>query len=118
MAVEDIIFNKYSKYGYKSVSGELYLPFEWAVEIVKECNEIEVAVIGLEFFQLQDTQVVPVSPLNGMDCSDLLNKHRLWGDVVKGCNNFALKVLNQEQNRDSSQYCNFVLLDVNEWGNK
>ncbi|KWX80494.1 hypothetical protein AMQ84_03380 [Paenibacillus riograndensis] len=116
MNVEEIIFNKYSDFGYKSVSGELYLPFKWALKLVEECNEQEIAVIGLDFVHINSTKIVPVSPLNGVDCSGLLYKHKIWVEVVKECNDFVINVLINEQNRDSTQYCNFVLLSISEWG--
>jgi hypothetical protein len=83
--LREIIFNKYSKYG-RLAYGDLYLPLCTAKEFVEECNLLKVAIIGLEFFHVQSGKVVPINPINGIDCSSLLSKYEEWNEVVKNCN--------------------------------
>lgn len=112
--LHEIIFNKYSKYE-RLTHGELYLPLSTNKEFVEECNLLKVAIIGLEFFHVQSGKVVPINPINGIDCSSLLSQYEEWNEVVKNCHKEVINVLQQEEERDNTQYYNPTLLEKSEW---
>ncbi len=110
--IEDFLIKKYSKYGRVSPSGELYLPISKCKEMVIDCTENKVAVIGLELFHKKGEQVVPAG---GTDSSSLLKKDSEWSEVVEKCNHFVLRVLSQEEIKDSTLYCNLTVLEEVDW---
>jgi len=58
---------------------------------------------------------VPINPINGIDCSSLLSKYEEWNEVVKNCYKEVINVLQQEEERDNTQYYNPTLLEKSEW---
>lgn len=113
--MERLIIQKYSEYGRVSPSGELYLPINKCKDMVKECSDNKVAVIGLELFHKKGENIIPVDPIGGIDTSSLLQKGSGWIEVVEKCNDFVLRVLNQEEKKDSTFYCNLTLLEESDW---
>lgn len=112
---EEFLIQKYSKFGRVAPSGELYLPIKMCKELVQECSNNKVAVVGLELFHKRGEYIVPADPIGGIDSSSLLEKGSDWAEVVEKCNSFVLRVLNQEENKDNSLYCNLTLLEEVHW---
>ena len=113
--MEELLIEKYSKYGRVSPSGELYLPINKCKDMVSECSKNKVAVIGLELFHKKGDNIIPVDPIGGTDSSSLLNKGSNWSEVVETCNTFVLRVLNDEESKDATLYCNLTLLEEKDW---
>ena len=113
--LEEVIFAKYVKYGRSTSSKELYLPFSTREEFIDECTRLQIAIIGIEFFYVGSTSVMPASPLNGIDTSIFLKMDGSWDEVVKKCNEAVANVLRQEEKRDSQQWYNPTLFERSEW---
>ncbi|MHB9095983.1 MAG: hypothetical protein ACYC21_15055 [Eubacteriales bacterium] len=113
--LESSLIYKYAKYGYLSPCGELYLPINRGKELIKECDKLKIAVIGLEFFHLKGNNIVPVNPIKGIDCSPLLRQYTTWDAVVFNCNDMVLEVLKQEEKMDSNQYFNPTIIEEAGW---
>jgi hypothetical protein len=112
--LEDLLFEKYAKYGLKT-SSEIYLPLGTSRMFVEECSSFKVAIVGLEFFHIKPGMIVPVAPINSLDCSVFLSKYEEWDKVVKNCNEAALKVLHLEEKKDHTQYYHPTLFENSEW---
>jgi hypothetical protein len=106
----EVLLKKYSAYG--RISGEeIYLPFSTGKAFVEECSASKVAILGLDFFHLQPGIVMPVVPINSLDCSIFLKMYENWDDIVRNCNETAMQVLIEEEERDPTQYYNPVLIE-------
>jgi hypothetical protein len=113
--LEELFVTKYANYGKTSPSGELYLPLSTSNQFVNECTSLKVAIIGLEFFHIGPEYVMPVSPLSGIDCSIFLKTSMSWDEVVNRCNEAVIKVLQQEEKRDHTQWYHPTLFERDEW---
>jgi len=112
---EKLIVEKFSALGYISKSNELYLPIENVKQLTEECQKQKVSIIGVEFFHKDGEEIIPVDPINGIDCSVLLSKYSRWDDVVDLCCNVVKNILKEEEHRDKTQWCNLTLLDQRDW---
>ncbi len=113
--LEEIILEKYAVYGERSPNGEIFVPLHTKALFVEECTLLKVAILGIEFFHIQQGQKISLTPLNGIDCSPLLRKYETWQEVVEQCNKSVLRVLEQEEILDNTQYYNPTLLEENDW---
>ncbi|CUH97799.1 hypothetical protein P22_3945 [Propionispora sp. 2/2-37] len=113
--VEKMLEEKFANLGYLSKSNELYLPVEVGLKLLEEGYRLGVAVIGVEFFHRKDGKIMPVEPLNGIDCSNLLNKYSDWRDVLNKCYDAVKAVLIMEKKRDDNQWCNLTFLKEQDW---
>lgn len=113
--IEQSIINKYAEYGRISLSGEIYLPISMGEKFVTECSELKVTVVGVEFFHRKGEYIIPVTPINGIDCSSIIDKYSEWKDVVNNCNKAVTVALDLEIRRDNTQYFNPSLLEEHEW---
>ncbi|HBY20240.1 MAG TPA: hypothetical protein DEG71_04415 [Clostridiales bacterium] len=113
--IEDILIEKYAKFGRVSPSREIYLPINLREKFVNDCTELNVAIIGIELFHMQECYVIPVNPISGIDSSELLRKYERWEDIVKECNRLALYVLNEEEKEDNTLYFNPCIFEENKW---
>ncbi|PWI57777.1 hypothetical protein [Sulfoacidibacillus thermotolerans] len=101
------------KYSYAAIQSgnELYFPLSVAIEIVSDCTVSGLVVAGVEFFHIAEGKITPVvAPLNGLDCSDVLEEQKEWSLLIKQCNSAAISVLEFEAERDDSQYVNLTVL--------
>jgi hypothetical protein len=113
--LEDELVAKYATYGRSTPSDELYLPLFISKQFVDECTNLQIAIIGVDFFHIGREYVMPTSPLNGIDSSIFLKTATSWEDVVKQCNEAAMKVLQQEEKKDNTQWYNPTLFEKSEW---
>lgn len=113
--VAQVIINKYAEQGKNSPNGEIYLHLSIGAEFVAECSELEIAVVGVEFFHRKGEHVIPVIPIISIDCSSILDKYLEWKDVVNNCNKAVMVALDLEITRDNTQYFNPSLLEETEW---
>lgn len=113
--LEDELVAKYATYGKSTPSGEIYLPFSISEQFTNECMNLQVAIIGVDFFHVGCEYVMPTSPLNGVDCSIFLSTATSWSEVVQQCNKSVKKVLEEEVKRDCMQWFNPTLFIESEW---
>ncbi len=113
--LEDKLVAKYATYGRSTSSGELYLPLFTSKQLVDECTSLQVAIIGVDFFHVGPDYVMPTSPLNGIDSSIFLKTATSWEEVVKQCNEAAIKVLKQKEKEDNTQWYNPTFFEKSEW---
>jgi hypothetical protein len=95
--------------------GETYLPISVGAHFIGECLRENIAVLGVDFFHRRDGFIIPVDPLNSVDCSEILCRGYNWSEIVSTTCAFALYALLQERERDSSQWCTFILLEEEGW---
>ncbi len=69
----DQIINKYSLDGKVSPNKELYIPLSIGEVFIEECNKFNIAIIGVEIFNIIDGKVLPSNPIEGIDCSQALH---------------------------------------------
>ncbi|MBP2000781.1 hypothetical protein J2Z69_001812 [Paenibacillus shirakamiensis] len=113
METLDEILNGFSVMIIQS-GGELYLPIQVASEFIQKCYDNNLAISGIDFVHIINNRIMPVSPINSMDASLLLGENRIWRNSILECKNFALSVIQKELERDSEQFCNFVVLSEND----
>lgn len=116
MTIEQSLYEKYSKLAHVS-AGEVYFDKNIAFDFIKQCTELGIAIIGVEFFHIKKNEIIPVMPPNGIDTSDILEENVDWKEVFKTCNSFAHSVISNEFTNDSNQYCSFTTLQESEWKN-
>lgn len=114
MTIEQSLYEKYSKITHVS-AGELYFDKNIAFDFIKQCTELGVAIIGVEFFYIKKNEIIPVMPPNGIDISDILEEYVDWKEVLKTCNSFAHSVISKEFSNNSNQYCTFITFEKAEW---
>ncbi len=109
--LEEMIINKYSLLGYLSPGRELYLPLNFAEDFINDCSKNNIAIIGIEFFHINNNGITPVVPFRGMDYSDILKSYSKWKEVVLTCNEKALMILQNERIQDSTEFFNPILFE-------
>lgn len=109
--LEEMIINKYSLFEYLSPGRELYLPLDFAEDFINDCTQNNVAIIGIEFFHMNNNRIKPIVPFSGMDYSDVLKSYSKWEEVVLTCNEKALMILRNERIQDSTQLFNPTLFE-------
>lgn len=72
--VEEQLIDKYAQYGHISPSRELYVPLNISEKFIEECNELNIAIIGIELFNMIDKMIIPSNTINGVDCSSMLQE--------------------------------------------
>ena len=110
-----ILNKKYAQIGYISHNGELYLPLNYAIRFADECLENEIAIAGIDFIHKNNGKILPVVPVNSLDCSHLFSNFNNWEDIVKRSHYAAAVALKSEAQKDSKQLCTFTLLSKDEW---
>ncbi len=109
--LEEMIINKYSLLGYLSPGRELYLPLNFAEDFINDCSKNNIAIIGIEFFHINNNGIPPVVPFRSMDYSDILKSYSKWKEVVLTCNEKALMILQNERIQDSTEFFNPILFE-------
>ena len=94
--IEERIVEKFSALGYLSKGNEWYFPIENVKPLIDACQKQNVSIIGVEFFHKEGEKLMPVDPINAIDCSVLLHKYSRWDDVVDCCFEFVRKILIEE----------------------
>ena len=114
---EQFLTKKYSEYGRVSRSGELYLPLNVGKILINDCIELNVSIIGVEFFHKKGDCIIPVTPINSLDCSSILGTNTDWKIIVRDCNKVVNDILEIELQRDKTLYFNPTFLEEQEWEN-
>lgn len=113
---EQFLIKKFSEYGKVSKSGEIYLPIVLVKNFIDECSKLSVSIIGIEFFHKKGDYIIPVTPINSIDCSSIVEKNSDWKVIVNDCNSTINNILELELNGDITLYFNPTLLEE-EWKN-
>ncbi|PLR85755.1 hypothetical protein [Bacillus sp. V33-4] len=109
MTEEQTLINIFAFNGGFVSNGELYLSIQKINDFVTECNKLEVAIIGVEFFSItKDGKILPLSSPIAIDLSDILNEHDNWAKTYTKCNGKVLEIFEQE-NLDNCCYSSFVI---------
>ena len=116
--IEERIVEKFSALGYLSKGNEWYFPIENVKPLIDACQKQNVSIIGVEFFPKEGEKLMPIDPINAIDCSVLLHKYSRWDDVVDCCSEFVRKILIEEEHRDKTQWCSFTFFEQQEWENE
>lgn len=112
---ENSLIKKYSHLGILSVGGqEIYLPFETREMFVKDCTELSLAIIGLDFFSF--AQNVLIARTDEYDFSSFLEERLDWIHLVEKCNQTVLMALNKEYNINKARYYNPTAITKSESG--
>ncbi|MBY6037010.1 hypothetical protein KUV80_10105 [Fictibacillus nanhaiensis] len=113
MSLEESLIDKFQNRGILS-GEELYLNILDSFDFISACTDLNLAIIGVDFFYIKADGTYPIFPNKNLDCSSFLRKQEQWVDIVKSCNKFAKDSLLIESNKDSSQYCTFVVIEEGE----
>lgn len=107
--LEEQLIEKYAQYGRLSPSKELYLPLFISEKFIEECNDLNIAIIGIELFNIVSESTIPSNPISGVDCSIILHEDIEWKEIVLKCNSLVQRILLQEL--DKSGYFNPTMLE-------
>lgn len=72
--LEEQLIEKYARYGRLAPSKELYLPLDISNKFIEECNNLNIAIIGIELFNIVGENTIPSNPISGVDCSSILHE--------------------------------------------
>lgn len=89
-------------------SKELYLPLDISNKFIEECNNLNIAIIGIELFNIVGENTISSNPISGVDCSSILHEDLEWKEIVLKCNSIVRRTLLQEL--DMSRYFNPAML--------
>lgn len=115
MKKAESLFGNYRACGYLSPNGELYLHLATALDFIEDVLRAELAIIGVDFYHISDGRVVPVSPINSFDGSELLREIDDWQTIVSRSHEIVRNILQEEVQRDETQHCGFELVEETEW---
>ncbi|MTI49364.1 hypothetical protein [Sporosalibacterium faouarense] len=97
-----VFIDRFKNQCYISKSKELYIKISFFREFIKYCDELDIAIIGIDFFHKKGKSVIPINPINSLDCSMLVKKSSSWREIVLNCNEEAVRVLGYEESNDNS----------------
>ncbi|MCZ8049795.1 MAG: hypothetical protein GPI90_20905 [Microcystis aeruginosa K13-05] len=113
MLKEQQLFDLYSSYGFTQ-GGELYLPISHSLKFLQDCQQNELAIIGIEGFIYEEGEISPqldlIADFSSISASD-------WQNYQNICNSAAKNFLLGVNIKDKSMVFNFVILSRSEWEN-
>jgi hypothetical protein len=90
---------------------EYYFPINLAQEFISKCNQNDIAIIGIEGFEIKNTKIIPHLEKIADFSSDT---NASWFQFKKECNYEARKFV-QHYERYRYLYLNFCLMTSAEW---
>jgi hypothetical protein len=103
MLKEEDLLNKYSDIGILSINlNEIYLPLNARFSFIADCTKNEIAIIGLDFFDIQNNR--RIAYLDAYDFSSFVYGGENWISKVEICNQAAMNALNHEEQINSTRY--------------
>lgn len=107
---ENTLIKKFESKGL-IIDKELYLKLPDSFEFIQACNDAKIAILGVDFFKVYNSIVVPVIPVKDINCSVFVDKNTDWNEIVRCCNDYSSKILKKEYSINNQLYCNFLLLE-------
>lgn len=107
------LITEYEQNGHLAAEGELYLPLHAIHEFVKDCADLNVAIIGLDFLLKTDDDLY--IRINSLDCTEILGSFTDWNSLVEYCNHIVLSNVEGEQVSENTEYCIPILLEEFNW---
>lgn len=113
MTIQDNILEKYRSASIGEAGTEIYIEGEAALGIPADCENANVAVIGVDTFTITSGATYP--HLDGiMDFSPRIQ--RAWDDFRQRCNEAALEFMQEMRTgKGCDTYFSFVIIDADEY---
>ncbi|TCP69027.1 hypothetical protein [Baia soyae] len=107
------LITEYEQNGHLAAEGEVYLPVSAIHEFVKDCGDLNIAIIGLDYVLKQDEDFY--IRLNSLDCSEILASFTDWNSLVEYCNHIVLSNIEGEQTSENMEYFIPIMIEEFNW---
>lgn len=107
MTAEEIL-KSYTPFA-KRAGDELLIPLWCHAGFVEQCNSMHVAIIGIDFFIVDD---IGNHPIDIFDFSELIN-YSNWSSTVSNCSSESFKAIGTFKYRNENIFASFTLINKN-----